>query len=165
MLSVSKLVDKKNCVPRSKRTDRIRPEFNGIHRIMEAVFQVGIHRNFPLSFLLYPVGNDGKAVGKIQLLSTRNRVCGTRRIRPFPPRLLNPDPIYNPSWKTSDGKLRDMPAFQMNSESRIFISILVTVSCIVSIAICARKRCPMRLSFPVWFWTTNAILKLSFLAQ
>jgi hypothetical protein len=34
-----------------------------------------------------------------------------------------------------------MPSFTMNSKSRIFISIVVTVSCIVSIAICARKTC------------------------
>jgi hypothetical protein len=36
------------CDPRSKRTDWIRPEFNGIHRIMEAVFQLECLRIFPV---------------------------------------------------------------------------------------------------------------------
>jgi hypothetical protein len=38
--------------PRSKRTDRIRPEFNGNHRIMEAVFQSGISSDFSGDFRL-----------------------------------------------------------------------------------------------------------------
>jgi hypothetical protein len=50
--------------PRSKRTGRIRPEFNGNHRIRDAVFRTGSHRNFPLTFLPYPPGNDGKSCRK-----------------------------------------------------------------------------------------------------
>jgi hypothetical protein len=39
-------------VPRSKRTDRIRPEFNGNHRIMEAVFRCEIWSDFSGDFRL-----------------------------------------------------------------------------------------------------------------
>jgi hypothetical protein len=48
---------------RSKLTDRIRSEFNGIHRIMEAIFRPECLRIFPVTSGRFPTGKGWKLAG------------------------------------------------------------------------------------------------------